>query len=337
MDQIEIIIPVAIFEPLSIIRRSVDATRSLECGDMDVRIVYVLDLTSDNDVRLKFLEGLSTESVTVISRTNNRGRRAGAINNALESLESQGISPEYIALFDVDSRPHPNFLIECVGALRSNECSIIASSARFVTNEEESIVTRTIAAEYIFFSDVYRLFAKYDGFTHFNGLIGVLNAMLMSDNRFNRLNETGPCEDVEFTQNAYLSGLTGVFVPGTMVGEQAPCTISDLFNQRTRWLSGAYLGLRRHLQQFIPSKVTTTRKTAWFLTLSMPFVAFLMMPVVPLYGVRLWAKHGLGSAAVQTIGLVGYLWLITLCGVVVLVKQMSGDMVEWKDSIRSEV
>ena len=192
MDQLEIIIPVASFEPLSVLKRSVDSICDLECGDLDVRIVYVLDIENVDDCRLKFLEEVSTArnaspaSITVIARTDNRGRRAGAVNDALDSLDSRGITPDYIALFDVDSRPHPNFLIECVDVLRSNRSAIIASGARFVTNEEESIVSRTIAAEYLFFSDVYRLFGRFDGFNQFNGLIGVLDVRLMENYRFSR-------------------------------------------------------------------------------------------------------------------------------------------------------
>ena len=349
MDQLKIIVPVASFEPLSVLKRSVDSICDLECGGLDVRIVYVLDIENVDDCRLKFLEEVSiasntstapntlTDSITVIARTDNRGRRAGAVNDALDSLDSRGISPDYIALFDVDSRPRPNFLIECVDAMRSNRSAIIASGARFVTNEDESIVSRTIAAEYLFFSDVYRLFRRFGGFNQFNGLIGVLDVRLMEDYRFNRLNESVPCEDLEFTQRAYLAGLTGVFTPKTLVGEQAPVSVGDLFNQRVRWLSGAYLGLRRYLPSFISSKIPVARKLAWFLALFLPFVAFLATPLVPLYGVRLLAKYGLFRAIVRTVGLIGHLWLITICGVVVLVKQVSGTGIEWKESRRSEV
>jgi len=300
---------------------------------MDVRITYVLDIECGDDPRLKFLEDLSEDSITVVARTDNRGRRAGAVNDGIDSCEQM---TSYIALFDVDSRPQQNFLVECVNALRSNDSAIIASGARFVTNADESIITRMIATEYLFFSDVYRLFRRFDGFNQFNGLIGVLDVRLMEKHRLTHLDESVPCEDLEFTQVAYLAGLTGVSTPETMVGEQAPVSVSDLFNQRTRWLSGAYMGVRRHLPAFISSKIPVSRKLAWFLALSLPFVAFIAAPLSLLYGVRQWREYGSFRTIVQTACLFGHILLITLCGVVVMAKHVSGSGVKWKDSIRSE-
>ena len=337
MGQLAVIVPVASFEPLSVIKRSVDCILDLQNGDLDVRVVYVLDMIAKEDEaddRLKFLEDAP---VSVIARKDNRGRRAGAVNDALATFASYEKTPDYIALFDVDSRPEQNFLVECVSALRSNQDAIIASSARFITNADESIVTKTIAAEYFFFSDVYRTFRRLDGFNQFNGLIGVLNMKLMERHRFNRLNESVSCEDLDFTQKSYLAGLTGVFTPKTMVGEQAPAGLSDLFNQRVRWLAGAYQGLHTYLPSFMTSEIPMPRRLAWFLTLTLPFVAFLTTPIIPVYGLRLWGRFGIQRAIVQTIGLTLHTWLITLCGIVALRKQISGDGVEWKESVRSEV
>lgn len=330
MEHLDIIVPVATFEPLSVLRRSVDSILNLEKEDLDVRIIYVLDIRDETDDRLKFLEEMP---VTVIARTNNRGRRAGAINDALAYTEIS----EYIALFDVDSRPDRNFLIRCTDALRSNQDAIIASGARFITNEDENLITMTIAAEYCFFSDIYRIFNKFDGFNQFNGMIGVLNRELMEKHRLNRLNGSASCEDLDFTQKAYISGLVGLFTPDTMVGEQAPSSIGDLFNQRVRWLSGAYQGLRTYHVSFITSKIPISRKLAWLLALSLPFVAFIATPLVPLYGLRLWRRYHARRAIIQTFGLIGHLWLIMLCGIVALSKQLSGSHVEWKESGRSEV
>lgn len=297
---------------------------------MDVRVVYVLDLKDEADDRLQVLRKMP---VTVITRTDTRGRRAGAINDALEVCKSEG-EPTYVAFFDVDSRPQQNFLVECVAMQSEN--TIITSSARFITNEDENIVTKTVAAEYCFFSDMYRLFDRIGGFNQFNGMIGVLNIRLMKKHQLDHMNESVSCEDLAFTQKAYLAGLVGRFTANTMVGEQAPTTIRDLFNQRVRWLSGAYQGLSTHLTSFISSEISMSKKIAWFLALSLPFMAFITTPVVLLYSARLYGKYGY-RAAIMTLGLLCHVWLITLCGAVVLSKQAFGGHVEWKESERSDV
>lgn len=335
MERLDVIVPVAHYEPISVLKKSVDCILSLENGDMDVRVIYVLDITDETDDRLKFLGGVP---VAVIARKSNRGRRAGAINDALAMCkQAPGNAPDYVALFDVDSRPDRNFLIECARLLRSSKNVIIASGARFITNEDENIITKTIAAEYCFFSDVYLMFERFDGFNQFNGMIGVLNIKIMRDHQFDHLNESASCEDLDFTQRAYLSGFTGGFSQNTRVGEQAPSTIRDLFNQRVRWLSGACQGMRTYLSSFITAQISVSKKLAWFLALSLPFVAFLATPVVPLYGARLYGKYGLRSVIVRTVGLVGHVWLITLCGSVALAKNMFGWRIKWGGSKRSEV
>lgn len=335
MDQILIIVPVASFEPLSVLKKSVECIYALEPGDMDVRVAYVLDLKEGDDPRLEYLQGVHSDTWDVVTRLGNRGRRAGAINDAIDA--QCALSPDYIAIFDVDSRPEYDFLIECVRVLKSNESAIIASGARFVTNEDDGIVPKTIAAEYLFFSDVYEEFAIYDGFTHFNGLIGVIDMKLVNSYLPRSLDESVPCEDVEFTQRAYLAGLTSVFTPNTMVGEQAPVSIGDLFNQRVRWLDGAFAGLQKYRVRFFFALIPRTRKLAWLLALSLPFVAVLAIPFVPVYGLRLWAKHGFSRAVVQTAGLIGHTVLITVCGLVVIAKRIMGKETEWKDSSRSDV
>ena len=335
MEHLDVIVPVAHYEPISVLKKSVDCILGLEKGDMNVRVTYVLDITDKTDDRLKFLGGVP---VAVITRTSTRGRRAGAINDALDACkQAPGNAPDYVALFDVDSRPDKNFLIECTHLLRSNKNVIIASGARFITNENENIITKTIAAEYCFFSDVYLMFERFDGFNQFNGMIGVLNIKTMRDYQFNHLDESASCEDLDFTQRAYLAGFTGGFAQNTRVGEQAPSTIRELFNQRVRWLSGACQGLRTYLPSFITAQISVSKKLAWFLAVSLPFVAFLATPVVPLYGARLRGKYGLHSVIIRTFGLVGHVWLITLCGSVALAKQMFGRHIEWGESKRSEV
>src|SRR5674536_244604 len=125
-------------------------------------------------------------------RDSNRGRRAGAINDVLNVIEGA----EYIALFDVDSRPNIDFLTECVSALTEASNGVLASGCRFVTNKE-STLTKIISIEYKFFCDIYRLGRWSGGFIQFNGLIGVSKAAFLRSTVFN---ERCACEDVDITQ-----------------------------------------------------------------------------------------------------------------------------------------
>ena len=88
------------------------------------------------------------------------------------------------------------------------------------------------------------------GFIQFNGLIGVSKAAFLRSTVFN---ERCACEDVDITQQIYLSGSSALLV-NSQVGEQAPTSIQDLYNQRVRWFRGAVEGLRKIFRPDVDSK-----------------------------------------------------------------------------------
>ena len=151
---------------------------------------------------------------------------------------------DYIALFDVDSRPNIDFLTECVRALTEASNGVLASGCRFVTNKENTL-TKIVSIEYKFFCDIYRLGRWSGGFIQFNGLIGVSKAAFLRSTVFD---ERCACEDVDISQQIYLSGSSALLV-NSKVGEQAPTSIQDLYNQRVRWFRG---GSRRTAKIFRP-------------------------------------------------------------------------------------
>ena len=72
------------------------------------------------------------------------------------------------------------------------------------------------------------------------------------------------------------------------------------------------------------------------LSMSLPFVAFLLMPVVPAYGFVLRRK-GHDHALFMTLGLVFHLWLITFCGGGAIVHRIRRKERVWTDSSRSNI
>jgi 1,2-diacylglycerol 3-beta-glucosyltransferase len=329
--KVYVLIPVAPFEPLSIIKRSVTSLRQLKTPYLDLYIIYIVDCLNGYDERIRYLEN---EHIRYICRLNTRGRRAGAVNDAMSSISrSDGtIDADHIALFDVDSRPDPDFLMKCINEINNNPDCVIASGVRYITNCESGWVASTIAAEYSFFNDVYRFSRKYDGFIQFNGLIGVIDARTLDSIR---LNEHVYCEDLDFTQKVYIAGKKPALADCS-VGEQAPTTIKELYNQRVRWLSGALDGLINYIVQFQGAPIPVNRKVAWFISMTLPFAAFILTPLVPVYGLRLWIK-GEDHVFYKTLGLSFHVWLITLCGMTAVIKRIFRKKTVWTDSSRCDI
>ena len=143
------IVPIAPSEPFTLVEKSIKSLNDLDCSRLDFEAYYVIDSGGGDD---KALYHVLPPHFHIIVRNDNRGRRAGAINDVLNVIEGA----EYIALFDVDSRPNIDFLTECVSALTEASNGVLASGCRFVTNKE-STLTKIISIEYKFFCDIYRL------------------------------------------------------------------------------------------------------------------------------------------------------------------------------------
>lgn len=321
------IVPVAPSEPRTLIEKSIDSLRSLHCTGLDFEAYYVID---DGEKRkCEALRQLLPPHFYIISRRDSRGKRAGAINDIRNVIERA----DYIALFDVDSRPEENFLIVCVRELESACDGVLASGCRFVTNKENTL-TKIISIEYRFFCQIYH-FAKWSGgFIQFNGLIGVSKAEFLRSIRFD---ECCSCEDLDVTEQIYLSGKRALLVE-TKVGEQAPSSLQDLFEQRVRWFRGALEGLRRYLVPMLTASVPTVVKATWLGSLAIPFLAFLLAPLVPLYSRAIKAESETFSESLKILlGLMGYSSFMTLCGAVAVGQHLTSREPHWTPASRSEV
>ncbi len=318
------IVPVAPFEPLALIERSIDSLSALDCVDLDFKVYYVMD---GNAADYKTLHKLLPSNFQMLMRTENRGRRAGAINDVLNRLEDA----DFIALFDIDSRPNKDFIVKCVHALREDN-AVLASGCRYITNRENTL-SKVIAIEYSFFCDVYRLFSWSKGFIQFNGAIGLSKASFLSKTEFN---EKASCEDVDMSQRIYLSGNHATLAK-TRIGEQAPTEVHDLYRQRVRWFRGALEGIQQYFKPILGARMSFLKKATWFGSLTVPFFSYLLIPFVPRYLKAVREESGdLKEQTKITLGLFGYTCLMTVCGAIALGQHLTARKCEWGAVARSE-
>ncbi len=261
--RVAVIVPVSPYEPVDIIVDSARCIKNLDFRKMNVRIVYVIDLNGESDSRAEILK---KEGVEVLERATTRGKRAGAINDALKLLKN--FRPKYIAIFDVDSRPVRDFVVKCISLLEKEPNAYIASSPRYISNAV-NLVSSTVSAEYL----LINFLLKKTGFRQFNGLIGVLRA----DPLFRYgLKEDAITEDADFATRMHAKRFTALLVD-TAVYEQAPLTWRDLLEQRKRWYYGGlqlwryWKDVRGGSSEFIFS---------WIMALTLTYFTGLFLPLI---------------------------------------------------------
>ncbi|MEM2934429.1 MAG: glycosyltransferase family 2 protein [Halobacteria archaeon] len=323
-----ILIPVAPEEPLVVVEKSWECIQKLEKNELEVDVIYIVDKNGNIDEREEYLKG---KKATVLARINGRGRKAGALNYALKNLKD---NYDYIAILDVDSRPEPNFLLECIALLEKDTKYAIASSPRYITNHSYSLATKIVAVEYRLIADLYRLLNWSNGFLLFNGLIGVLDGKILMTHH---LREDVKCEDTEFTERIYLMDRRAALAKKTRVGEQAGITWLELYRQRVRWYTGAYEGLKLYFKPFLRSKLPRMIKFSWLACMTLPFIIVVFMPLLPLYSKKIYElSSNTPDFLARLTGIFFYLFLLQFCGITVIIRKILKSDVAWTALKRSD-
>lgn len=324
-ERVTAVVPVASSEPDAVVADSV-----AHLGDIGLDVVYVADNPSSEVIAT--IEGANE---TVLARTGNHGRRAGALNDALDVVNT-----EYVALFDIDTRPSETFVENCVSALDAEPTACIASAPRYVTNEGESLPAKLVSVEYTIIGDLYQLISKTEGFIQFNGLSGVIRSNAL---REFPLDEEVLCEDVDFMTRAFAAGRDAVLVDDR-IGEQAPPTFRGLFAQQTRWLEG---GLETAIMYwrlvFGSDCLSVDQKASWLVQLAtpviLPIATLLVLPLLPFLQVVLWSRltdRNSQFAFRKAVLCPLFLFLLNACAIVALARTVTDKQSPWVVPQRSQ-
>ena len=237
-----------------------------------------------------------------------------------------------MAIIDVYNRPAKDFIVKCIAALEQNDSAVHASGCRFVTNKSNAL-TKMISIELIFMCDVYRLFsARSGGFTAMSG--GVVKGSFLEDEKFD---EEASTEDFDLVNRMYLKGKVAVLAKTTL-GEQTPTTLEDLYHQRVRWYRGNVESFAKYVITMFKAPIPFSRKISWFTQVTLSYCPFLLTPFVISYLGKI-KKQSYGPLEFVKIFLcgIGYTWLMTIIGIVAVIKHVTSSQSEWKPSMRSDV
>ena len=125
------VIPVAQYEPESQITKSIECLKELACDNFTLDICYAIE-TFPGDKRK--LHWTLPDNLKILLRAP-RGRKAGGLNDFLSMRKNADYNADYLAIFDVDSRPAKDYIVKCVAAFEKHDSAVSSSGCRFVTNK----------------------------------------------------------------------------------------------------------------------------------------------------------------------------------------------------------
>ena len=276
-----------IYNELYVVERIIDAAAALDYPADRLRI-QVLDDSTDETValaaaRVAYHAGRGRR-IAHVRRPTRAGFKAGALDHGLALTDG-----EFIAIFDADFVPAPDFLRRTVPYFGPDARLGVVQTRWGHLNEEYSLLTELQAFAlnaHFFVEQVGRRAGGH--FINFNGTGGVWRRACIAD--AGGWHADTLTEDLDLSYRAQLRGWQFGYLPQVTAPAELPAAMDALKSQQFRWTKGAAETARKHLGRVLraPLPLATKLHATFHLLNSTVFVAILLMAVlsVPLVFVR---------------------------------------------------
>ena len=300
-----------LYNEQNVVERIIDATAALDYP-ADRLHIQVLDDSTDATVALAagrvahhMAQGLR---ISHVRRPNREGYKAGALRHGLEETDG-----EFIAIFDADFVPEPDFLRRTIPFFMADERVGVVQTRWGHLNENESLLTRLqgfgLNAHFLI-EQVGRTFAGY--FINFNGTGGVWRRTCIAD--AGGWHTDTLTEDLDLSYRAQLRGWRFVYRPDIVAPAELPAVMDALKSQQFRWTKGAAETARKHLGRMWRSQqpLAVKLQATFHLLNSSVYIVIMLMALlsVPLVFVRAQYHEFQGVFQLASVFLLGFAPLI---------------------------
>ncbi|XP_061352351.1 glucomannan 4-beta-mannosyltransferase 2-like isoform X2 [Gastrolobium bilobum] len=250
-----VLVQIPMFNEKEVYKVSIGAACGLS-WPADRLVIQVLDDSTDPVVK----QMVETEcqrwaskgiNITYQIRENRTGYKAGALKEGLK--RSYVKHCEYVAIFDADFRPEPDFLRRAIPFLACNpEMALVQARWRFV-NSNECLLTRMqeMSLDYHFTVE-QEVGSATHAFFGFNGTAGVW--------RIAAINEAGgwkdrtTVEDMDLAVRASLRGWKFLYLGDLQAKSELPSTLRAFRYQQHRWSCGPANLFRKMVMEIVRNK-----------------------------------------------------------------------------------
>lgn len=239
-------------------------------------LIQVLDDSSDSitsdiiDRRVGYWQAENVNINCIRRKSRGFGFKAGNLNHGLKQVEGQGY--RYVAIFDADFRPHPDFLTKTIpyftnGAQQYRPTAFVQTNWTS-RNANLNFLTKCQEIWTVYFRncECYSRFLV-GGFQQFCGSSGVVEIEALKS--VGGWKEWSLNEDVELSLKLYAAGYTGVQLNDYSSTATFPETLQPYLSQQHRWL-------KSQIRDFLDLKHTIINSTSisFFRKLELFFLYF---------------------------------------------------------------
>ncbi len=263
-------------EPKEILEETIVTFRNLDYPNKNI---YFLDDSSDQRYKDEADALAARQGIKVFRREERHGAKAGIINAFMA-----GMTEKYLAVFDADQNPMPDFLDELVPYLEADDNLAFVQTPQFYSNVEASPVAMGAAMQQAIFYESICEGKNLNSAMFCCGTNVVFRlSALMSVGGFD---ETSITEDFATSVKLHTKGYKSLYHPHVKVFGMGPDTLPAYFKQQARWSGGTVSVFRRVIWQLFraPRSLTFMQWVEYFLAGSYYFVgwAFFFLMICPI-------------------------------------------------------
>ena len=243
-------IQLPVFNELYVMERLLENIAVLEYPREKLEI-QVLDDSTDESVAItsKYIKILQEKEIDIqhIRRTNRQGFKAGALKEGLKIAKG-----EFIAIFDADFLPQPNWLKRTVPYFKNEKIGVVQTKWEHL-NKNYSLLTKLQA----FGLDAHFTVEQTgrnsgDHFINFNGTAGIWRKTCIIDS--GGWNADTLTEDLDLSYRAQLKGWKFLYLEDLGSPAELPAAMNALKVQQFRWTKGAAECTRKNLSKVLKNK-----------------------------------------------------------------------------------
>jgi len=246
-------IQLPIYNEFYVIERILGAVEKIEypLGKLEIQ---VLDDSDDDscDLTKRLIAKIKSKGLNIVhlKRDNRIGFKAGALKEGLE--KSKG---EFIAIFDSDFVPNPNFLINTIPYFKNEKIGMVQTRWEHI-NRNFSILTKVQAFGldgHFTLEQVGRNVKNH--FINFNGTAGVWRKSTIID-AGNWEGDT-ITEDLDLSYRAQLKSWEFIYLEKIVTPAELPVVISAIRSQQFRWNKGGAENFQKNIYKVLKSNKIT--------------------------------------------------------------------------------
>lgn len=221
--------------------------------------IQILDDSNDHTLALSrqqadFYRQTKNIEIHVLHRSERHGYKAGALSNGLQCAKG-----DFIAIFDADFIPEPDFLLQTLPYLLQNPQTAAVQTRWEHLNPDYSLLTRLQALfidTHFFVEQTARCAANYC--LNFNGTAGIWRRTAIE--KAGGWQADTLTEDLDLSYRAQLNGLKIQYTPHLFVPAELPAVISAAKSQQYRWVKGGSETARKVLPLINKSRFPLGKK-----------------------------------------------------------------------------